>query len=87
MELLGESKQEWFAKFLDATNGLPSDDTFGRVFGLLDAEQFQRCFIDWGQTICQVLNGQNAKRLLNAVRDRWHFESRLYWVLDVTSQR
>jgi predicted transposase YbfD/YdcC len=58
IELFGESKREWFAQFLDLTNGIPSHDTFGRVFGLLDAEQFQRCFINWVQAICEVLNGQ-----------------------------
>jgi len=58
IELFGESKREWFAKLLDLTNGIPSHDTFGRVFALLDAEQFQRCFIRWVQAICDVLKGQ-----------------------------
>jgi predicted transposase YbfD/YdcC len=58
VELFGESKREWFAKFLDLTNGIPSHDTFGRVFALLNAEQFQRCFINWVQAVCEVLQGQ-----------------------------
>jgi predicted transposase YbfD/YdcC len=58
IELFGKSKREWLAKFLDLTHGIPSHDTFGRVFGVLDAEQFQRCFIDWVQAICEVLQGQ-----------------------------
>jgi hypothetical protein len=32
IELFGQSKQKWFAKFLDLSNGIPSHDTFGRVF-------------------------------------------------------
>jgi predicted transposase YbfD/YdcC len=56
--LFGESKRRWFAKILDLTNGIPSHDTFGRVFAVLDAEQFQRCFINWAQAICDVLRGQ-----------------------------
>jgi predicted transposase YbfD/YdcC len=58
IELFGESKEQWFASFLDMSNGIPSHDTFGRVFSLLDAEQFQNCFINWVQAICEVLEGQ-----------------------------
>jgi predicted transposase YbfD/YdcC len=58
IELFGESKQHWFASFLDLSHGIPSHDTFGRVFSLLDAEQFRSCFIDWVQAICEVLEGQ-----------------------------
>ena len=58
VELFGQSKRKWFAKFLDLSNGIPSHDTFGRVFSLLNAEQFQSCFINWVQAICEVLHGQ-----------------------------
>ena len=58
IELFGQSKRKWFAKFLDLSNGIPSHDTFGRVFSLLSAEQFQHCFINWVQAICEVLKGQ-----------------------------
>jgi len=58
IELFGKSKRWWFAKFLDLSNGIPSHDTFGRVFARLDAEQFQRCFINWVQAVCEVLDGQ-----------------------------
>jgi predicted transposase YbfD/YdcC len=58
IELFGESKQDWFASFLDMSNGVPSHDTFGRVFSLLDAEQFRDCFINWVQAICEVLEDQ-----------------------------
>jgi predicted transposase YbfD/YdcC len=58
IELFGESKQEWFAKFLDLSNGIPSHDTFGRVFARLDPEQFQNCFVDWVEAICERLPGQ-----------------------------
>ena len=58
IELFGESKRPWSAKFLDLANGIPSHDTFGRVFARLDSQQFQRCFINWVQAICDVLQGQ-----------------------------
>ena len=58
VELFGRSKQKWFKRFLELPHGIPSHDTFGRVFALLDAEQFQRCFIHWIQAIHQITQGQ-----------------------------
>ena len=58
VELFGRSKQKWFETFLRLPHGIPSHDTFGRVFGLLDAEQFQRCFVQWIQAIHQITGGQ-----------------------------
>ena len=42
IELFGKSKREWLETFLELPNGIPSHDTFGRVFGMLVAEQFER---------------------------------------------
>lgn len=58
VELFGQSKFEWLAQFLDLSNGIPSHDTLGRVFGQLDAEQFQRCFLNWVQAAVEVTQGQ-----------------------------
>jgi predicted transposase YbfD/YdcC len=58
VELFGQSKRHWLAKFLDLSNGIPSHDTFGRVFAALDAEQFQVCFANWVQALCEKLGGQ-----------------------------
>jgi len=54
----GEAKQEWFAEFLELPHGIPSDDTFRRVFAVLDAEQFQSCFITWIKAVFEVTQGQ-----------------------------
>jgi predicted transposase YbfD/YdcC len=51
VELFGEAKEKWFKGFLRLPHGVPSHDTFGRVFGLLDAEQFQQCFREWIQAV------------------------------------
>ena len=40
IEEFGKAKEDWFRRFLRLPNGIPSHDTFGRVFGLLDPEQF-----------------------------------------------
>jgi predicted transposase YbfD/YdcC len=43
---------------LDRSSGIPSDDTFRRVFAALDAEQFQSCFMDWIQAVEGITEGQ-----------------------------
>ncbi len=56
IELFGESKHEWLRKFLELPNGIPSHDTFARVFARLDPEQFQKSFISWIQSISKLTN-------------------------------
>jgi len=58
IENFGKARLEWFKKFLELPNGVPSHDTFGRVFGLLKAEAFEACFFDWVQAVNQVTRGQ-----------------------------
>ena len=41
------AKEGWLRKFLALENGIPSHDTFGRVFSLLAPEAFEQCFRDW----------------------------------------
>lgn len=43
----GAAKYEWLKTFLELPNGIPSHDTFGRVFSLLDPEEFETCFRNW----------------------------------------
>ena len=38
----GRAKEEWFQKYLELPNGIPSHDTFNRVFARLDPEQFRQ---------------------------------------------
>ena len=47
VELFGQAKEQWFRTFLELPHGIPSHDTFGRVFALIDPEQFQARFRDW----------------------------------------
>jgi predicted transposase YbfD/YdcC len=53
----GEAKQEWFKSFLDLPHGMPSHDTFGRVFERLDPDAFERCFQQWTRGLTKVLSG------------------------------
>jgi predicted transposase YbfD/YdcC len=47
VELYGQAKQGWLATFLAVPNGIPSHDTFGRVFARLDPAAFEACFLSW----------------------------------------
>jgi predicted transposase YbfD/YdcC len=51
VEQYGKSKHEWLKQFLRLPGGIPSHDTFGRVFSLLDPEQFNEAFTRWWQSI------------------------------------
>jgi predicted transposase YbfD/YdcC len=57
MELFGQSKREWLEGFLDLSNGIPSHDTFGRVFARLDPKQFHQCFLSWTQSVSELTKG------------------------------
>lgn len=58
VEAFGKAKELWLKKYLDLPNGIPSHDTFGRVFMRLDAAQFQTSFLNWVRAVMQVTHGQ-----------------------------
>jgi predicted transposase YbfD/YdcC len=55
VERFGLAKLDWFKKFLKLPNGIPSHDTFGRVFALLNPEEFGACFTAWMAAACATL--------------------------------
>jgi predicted transposase YbfD/YdcC len=58
VETIGQARQAWFKTFLALPNGIPSHDTFGRVFALLDAKQFQASFTEWMRSVVSLTEGQ-----------------------------
>jgi predicted transposase YbfD/YdcC len=58
MELFGNERLEWLRQFMELENGIPSHDTFGRVFARLAPGEFQTCFISWVKAVFEVTKGQ-----------------------------
>lgn len=58
VELFGRAKLAWLRTFLALPNGIPSHDTFGRVFARLDPQQFEHCFLGWVQAIVRRTAGE-----------------------------
>jgi predicted transposase YbfD/YdcC len=69
IELYGRSKQAWLETFLALPNGIPSHDTFRRVFMLLDPDGFEACFARWARSLAGeverevvAIDGKTARR-------------------------
>ncbi len=58
VEAFGKAKEEWFRTLLKLPNGIPSHDTFGRFFSLLDPSIFQEAFMQWVQAVNDVFKDQ-----------------------------
>lgn len=58
MEDFGNAKKEWLGSFLDLSNGVPSHDTFGRVFSLLNPKEFQESFALWMKSCIELSDGK-----------------------------
>jgi len=58
MENFGKAKHQWLKKILELPNGIPSHDTFARVFARLNPWQFQDCFLHWVKSIAEVSEGE-----------------------------
>src|SRR5713101_7084677 len=58
VELFGKAKRSWLEKFLELPGGIPSHDTFGRVFALLDPDQLVRVLQQFVQSVLGPLQGE-----------------------------
>ena len=58
IEEFGNAKREFFEQFLMLPNGIPSHDTFNRVFARLNPQQFGECFLQWVQDMVRASGNQ-----------------------------
>ena len=54
----GKEKQEWLKTFLELANGIPSVDTFERLFARLKPEELQKSFINWMEAVYECTDGE-----------------------------
>lgn len=58
IEWFGNKKKDWLLTFLKFENGIPSHDTIGKLFARIDAKEFEKCFIEWVQSVVELTKGQ-----------------------------
>ena len=58
LEEFGKTKRAWLQTFLELPSGIPSHDTFGRVFARLNPQEFEQCFREWVQAVHDLTQGQ-----------------------------
>jgi predicted transposase YbfD/YdcC len=73
--LFGQCKHKWLATFLELPDGIPSHDTFGRVFSLLDPNAFERCFLAWMSALVEASGGRliaiDGKSIRRSFQHAW----------------
>lgn len=83
IEQFGRQKLDWLKQYLSLGNGIPSHDTFGRVFSQIDPEEFQASFAEWVAALQQVTQGQvigiDGKQMRGS-HDRYQGQRAIYMV-------
>lgn len=83
VEAFGHAKRDWLATFLALPHGIPSHDTFGRVFAALDPAQFERGFRAWVAAVVELTAGTVVAidgKTLRRSHDRTHGKAALVLV-------
>jgi predicted transposase YbfD/YdcC len=74
IEQFGITRRAWLQPFLELPHGIPSHDTFRRVFGLLDRTQFATCLFRWTQALHEATGGKliaiDGKTLRRSLRKK-----------------
>jgi len=77
VQQFGDCKKKWFKTFLELPNGIPSHDTFGRVFAALAPAAFEECFMKWVAALATAsqgrliaIDGKTIRRSLDAAGNK-----------------
>jgi predicted transposase YbfD/YdcC len=57
IENFGKERKEWLSIILELPNGIPSHDTFNRVFAQLNPQELEHCFFDWVSHLVEAVSG------------------------------
>jgi predicted transposase YbfD/YdcC len=58
IEMYGIAREKWLGKFLELPNGIPSHDTFARVFSQINPDEFNKSFLNWIKGISKITAGE-----------------------------
>ena len=81
LEHFARCKEEWFKTFLELPNGIPSHDTFGRLFARLCPDEFRKCFLDWINGVAKLakqeviaIDGKTLRRVMTGAMEQPPFK-------------
>jgi predicted transposase YbfD/YdcC len=90
VSLFGRCKLKWLATFLELPGGIPSHDTFGRVFSLLNPDAFERCFLAWMAALVELSGGRlvsiDGKSIRRSFERAWDKSGMAHLVSALVSQ-
>lgn len=79
-----QAKLKWFKTFLDLPHGIPSQDTFERVFARLDPDAFEACFQAWTRALAGSSQGQlvaiDGKKIRRSFEHAWNASTATHMV-------
>ena len=80
IEEFGKAKAARFQSWLGLPNGIPSHDTFGKVFAHIDRKQFEACFLNWVQSVSEeikrviAVDGKTLRRSHDRTEGKYAFK-------------
>ena len=82
VEAFGDEQEPWLKTFLELPNGIPSHDTFSRVFRMLDTKAFTECFLEWSRAVRRkvskdvvAIDGKTLRASMDADQSPLHLVS------------
>jgi hypothetical protein len=86
MEDFGNAQLDWFKTFLKLENGIPSHDTFNRVFAALNPQHFLECFMSWTQSMRQAVSQEIVAMDGKALRRAMDKDQNIKYVVGAWAQ-